>query len=123
MPRTILVIDDDPELLTAHQFVLERAGYHVLTAPDGGAGLRMALDHLPDLILLDLLMPNLNGFRVLEEVREKFRDRIRVIMLTGNGARAHREWAAFLGVDDYLEKPVTPSELLQTIYRYCPTTS
>lgn len=120
MQRTILVIDDDPDLLDAHQSILERAGYRVLTAPDGGTGLRLALDHLPDLILLDLLMPVRNGFLVLEAVREQSRAGPRIVMLTGNGAEAHRDWAAFLGADEYLEKPITLEQLLTIVRRYCP---
>lgn len=123
MQRTILVIDDDLDLLDAHQLVLERAGYRVLTAPDGGTGLRLALDHLPDLILLDLLMPIRNGFLVLEAVRERLQSGVRVVMLTGNGAEAHRDWAAFLGVDEYLEKPITFEQLLNTVRHHCPLLS
>lgn len=117
MQHTILVVDDDPDLLTAHRLILERAGHRVLTASDGHSGLRLALELHPDMIILDLLMPKLNGFRVLEKIRESRGDDARVIMLTGNGAQAHRDWASFLGVDDYLEKPVTSEELLEAIER------
>jgi DNA-binding response OmpR family regulator len=120
MQRTILVIDDDPDLLDAHQSILERAGYRVLTAPDGGTGLQLALNYLPDLILLDLLMPVRNGFLVLEAVRERSPLSPRVVMLTGNGAEAHRDWAAFLGADEYLEKPITLEQLLTIVRRHCP---
>jgi DNA-binding response OmpR family regulator len=120
MPRTILVIDDDPVILTGNRFILERAGYRVLSASNGEDGERLALESRPDLILLDLLMPRRNGFMVLENLKGKLGDQLKVVMLTANGDQAHRDLASFLGADGYLEKPITAETLLQELQRCMP---
>ena len=120
MSRTILVVDDDPDLLAAHRFFLERAGYRVVTACDGDKGIHSGLTDQPDLVLLDLLMPRVSGFVVLEKLKQQLHSRTRFVMLTGTGAQAHRDFAEFLGADEYLEKPIMPEQLLATIARFCP---
>jgi DNA-binding response OmpR family regulator len=119
MSQTILVVDDDPDLLETHRLVLERAGYRVLTASDGEEGLRAGKLEKPDVVLLDVLMPKKSGFAVLENLKETFQESISIIMLTANGADAHRSYAACLGADAYLEKPISIDDLLGTIRKVC----
>ena len=108
----VLVADDEPHLLRLVKFRLEREGYEVLTASDGDAALRMAREELPDLCVLDVMMPKRSGFDVLRELREdESCSGMKVIMLT---ARAHDRDvdAGFsLGADDYVTKPFSPQEL------------
>jgi len=116
--KTILVIDDEPDILNGYQAILEREGYRVITAPDGQSGLTRATRENYDLVIVDLMMPRISGFIILERVKETMPGRP-VIMLTGSGAPEQRAYAEFLGVDAYLIKPVAPQVLLQTVERHC----
>jgi DNA-binding response OmpR family regulator len=117
---TIIVIDDDQDLRAILQGYLERQGYRVLPAGDGEEGLALARDTGPDLVILDMLMPRLNGFAVLERLKEAGPEAPRVIMLTANDARDHRAYARFLGVDDFLLKPCPLARLLESVQRLAP---
>jgi DNA-binding response OmpR family regulator len=117
--KTILVIDDEPDILNGYQAILEREGYCVITAPDGHSGLTRALREPYDLVIVDLMMPRISGFIILERVKEAMPARP-VIMLTGSRAPEQRAYAEFLGVDAYLMKPVAPQELVETVERHCP---
>jgi DNA-binding response OmpR family regulator len=120
--KTILVIDDEPDILNGYQAILEREGYRVITAPDGQSGLTRALREHYDLVIVDLMMPRISGFIILERVKEALPGRP-VIMLTASRAAEQRAYAEFLGVDAYLIKPVAPQELVQTVERHCPRLS
>src|SRR5437588_8778566 len=109
--KTILVIDDEPDILLAHRAILERAGYRVLTATDGQAGLARALRERPDLVIVDMMMPRQSGFVVLERLKEHSGAGFSVIMLTANTAPEQRADAELLGVDEYPLKPVTTEQL------------
>src|SRR5688500_9129189 len=94
--KTILVIDDEPDILFGHQMILERAGYRVLTANDGQAGLARALRERPDLVIVDMMMPRSSGFVVIERVKEHFGPNHPVVMMTANVAAEQRAYAEFL---------------------------
>ena len=107
---TILVVDDSPELLQVLQLVLGRAGYVVETAADGTAGFHRALDLEPDLLILDIGLPGLDGLSVAAELRRRgFRPPI--LMLTGRGTVPDRVTGLDAGADDYLVKPFDHDEL------------
>ncbi len=116
----ILVVDDDPDILDALTMVLEAKGYQVVTAKDGVEGLANLKAEKPDLMILDLLMPKMDGFAVCKELQDprwsKFRD-IPILILTSVREEASRrcyelETGLALDVDDYVEKPVSPDVFL-----------
>jgi DNA-binding response OmpR family regulator len=105
----VLVVDDDPALAEVVARYLRRDGYEVDYAPDGEAGLRQALATLPDLVVLDLMMPGMDGFEVCRRLREA--TAIPVVMLTARGEENDRIAGLDLGADDYVTKPYSPGEL------------
>ena len=114
---TVLLIDDDPDFVEATCTVLESAPYEVLVAYNGDEGLTVAQEAQPDLIILDVIMPGEDGFRVLDRLRaDPALAPIPVMMLTSlpNGLSATSAGDATL-VEDYVDKPIRPAELLQRI--------
>jgi DNA-binding response OmpR family regulator len=110
--RTILVADDDPDILELVGFRLEQAGHVTLRARDGAQALELARDYVPSLCVLDVLMPKLNGFEVLRALREEERTRaIPVIMLTASVQDRDVARGFEVGADDYMRKPFNPREL------------
>jgi DNA-binding response OmpR family regulator len=108
----ILVADDDPDILTLVRFRLERQGYDVVGAPDGQAALDLALERGPDLAVLDVAMPRLDGYEVTRRLRENGETRtMPVILLTARVQEAAVEEAVAAGADDYVTKPFSPQEL------------
>ena len=113
-PRTILVVEDDHTLARGLVMNLEIEGFRVLHAADGDEGLRMALDENPDLIVLDLMLPGLDGFDVVDELRG--RDRATpVLVLSARAEIVDKIEALGLGADDYLTKPFSLKELVARI--------
>jgi DNA-binding response OmpR family regulator len=121
--KTILIIDDDPDSITFVALVLAREGFNVISAEDGEAGLKRAMTDLPDLIVLDVQMPKINGFEVFKRLHSSDTTKdIPVIVLTGIGDKiGHRfsgdDMKAFYGEGPrgYVEKPVSPEELLKVV--------
>ena len=114
---TVLIVDDEPSIREIARRYLEHAGFVVLEARDGLEGLRLARDQQPDVIVLDVMLPKLNGWRVLEELRlnSSLEQRIPVLMLTARGEESDRLRGLESGADDYLVKPFSPRELLARI--------
>jgi len=111
-PRTVLVADDDEDILQLVSFRLERAGYTVLTAGDGQQALAIAREHHPDLAVLDVMMPGLNGYEVTRQLRaDAATAQIPVILLTARVQEADVSRGFEAGADDYLRKPFSPQEL------------
>lgn len=116
MARTVLVIDDEPDLRTLMQHNLSGAGYNAVCASDGESGLAAARRHVPDVILLDVMMPGLDGWEVLKRLRrERATAGIPVLMLTAKAEEADRVLGLELGADDYVVKPFGIRELLARI--------
>ena len=111
--RTILVVDDEPDLLNAVRLYLEDEGYQVLTATNGEEALAKVRTRLPDLIVLDVMMPQMNGFEALGEIRRI--SNVPVIMLTVKGEESDKVRGLGLGADDYVTKPFSQRELLSRI--------
>jgi DNA-binding response OmpR family regulator len=107
-PR-VLVVDDDPALADVVARYLRREGFEVDYAADGAAGLHRALSTLPDLVVLDLMMPGMDGFEVCRRLRQA--TAIPVVMLTAMGEEDDRIAGLDLGADDYVTKPFSPREL------------
>ena len=112
MAKTVLVIDDEPELAKLVDYNLTKAGYLVLTARDGEAGLAAVRKHAPDLVVLDVMMPGLDGWEVCKRLRqEPSTAATPVLMLTAKAEEADRVLGLELGADDYLVKPFSVREL------------
>ncbi len=112
--RRILVVEDDLAILTGLSMNLKFEGYEVLQAQDGRTGLARALDETPDLVVLDVMLPQMNGYEVLRELRERGRDTA-VVMLTAKGLERDKILGLNLGADDYVVKPFGLQELLARI--------
>ena len=125
MPNKILVVDDDPDILDAVTMILESQGYKVVSARDGIEALANLKAEKPDLMILDLLMPKMDGFAVCKELQDprwsKYRS-IPILILTSVREEASRrryelETGLQLDVDDYVEKPISPDILLERVER------
>ena len=97
--------------------VLEAKGYTVMIARDGNQGVALAEKELPDLVVLDMMMPKRSGFLVLERLRRSQQTPLRIIMVTANEGSRHRAYAEMLGVDDYIRKPFAMDRLLESVSR------
>jgi two-component system response regulator ResD len=112
---TVLVVDDEPTITEVVARYLERAGYRTRVAADGPRAIEMAASQRPDLVLLDLMLPGLDGLEVMRRLRELDRDRIAVILLTAKGDESDRVIGLRLGADDYVVKPFSPAELVARV--------
>lgn len=116
MSKLLLVIDDDPVERTILERVLVGAGYRVMTAADGQAGLAAARSGRPDLVLLDVMMPRLNGYQTCRALkRDPTLARCPILMLTAKDETTDRFWAGEVGADAFLTKPADIPLLLQTV--------
>ncbi len=106
----VLLIEDDPSIVAGLQLNLSLEGYEVLTAADGESGYRLAREKPPDLILLDIMLPGVNGLEVLRRLRQIDAD-VPVLILTARGEEADKVLGLTLGADDYISKPFNLGEL------------
>jgi DNA-binding response OmpR family regulator len=114
--KTILIVDDDYELSDGLRSVLERQGYRVFQARDGQQGKQVIYQQRPDLVILDMMMPRMGGYPVLEHFRDKT-DAPPIIMITANEGSRHKAYAEYLGVVDYIRKPFAMERLLEAVER------
>ena len=112
--KTILLVDDDYELSDGLRLILEKNGYKVLQARDGVQGRQLIYNQRPDLVIIDMMMPKMGGYPVLEHFRGK-EDVPPFIMMTANEGQRHKAYAEYLGVVDYLRKPFSMEELLEAV--------
>ncbi len=112
--KTILVVDDDRDLNDGLRAVLERQGYQVIQAGNGIQAREAVYRHRPDLVILDMMMPRMGGFPVLEHFRDR-RDAPPIIMITANEGRRHKAYAEWCGVIGYVRKPFAMEELLERV--------
>ena len=113
MSATVLIIDDDTTLNSLIAEYLEKASYHTVTASSGLTGLQALYEHHPDLVVLDVMMPRMDGWKVCERIREI--SAVPIIMLTAKGEERDRLHGFRLGVDDYVIKPFSFAELAARI--------
>ena len=113
-PPIILLIEDDREIASTIRTVLDASGYRVHHAPNGKEGKRLAEELQPDLVITDMMMPQLGGFPVLEFLKSQPKPP-KVIMITANEGGRHKAYAEMLGVDDYLRKPFAMDVMLEAI--------
>lgn len=116
MNRSILIVEDEKEIRDLLVHYLRKEGFQPLVAPDGETGLAMARSEKPDLILLDILLPKMDGLEVLRKIRtDREISRIPVAMLTAKGDETDRIVGLELGADDYIPKPFSPREVVARI--------
>ena len=115
----ILIVDDSPSQLMGIRRIVEKLGHEALTAEDGAAGVEAAKRELPDLILMDVVMPNLNGFQATRSIsREPTTKHIPVILVTTKDQETDRMWGMRQGAKAYLTKPFSEDELAEAITRH-----
>ncbi|CAH0128184.1 Alkaline phosphatase synthesis transcriptional regulatory protein PhoP [Peribacillus sp. Bi96] len=114
MSKKILVVDDEQSIVTLLQYNLEQAGYSVITALDGEQGLQAAVDIRPDLVVLDLMLPKMDGLEVCKQLRQQ-KINIPILMLTAKDDEFDKVLGLELGADDYLTKPFSPREVTARI--------
>ena len=114
--KLILIVDDDYELSDGIRAVLENQGHKVMQARDGQQGKQMVYNHRPDLMILDMMMPRMGGYPVLEHFKGKT-DAPPIIMITANEGSRHKAYAEYLGVIDYIRKPFAMERLLEAVDR------
>jgi twitching motility two-component system response regulator PilH len=112
----VLIVDDSPSQLLGLQRIVEKLGHTVLTAEDGAAGVEVAKRELPDLILMDVVMPNLNGFQATRQIsKDPSTSHIPVILVTTKDQETDRVWGMRQGAKAYVTKPINEAQLIQTI--------
>ncbi len=117
MSRRILIVDDEPNIVTSLEFLMRENSYEVRVARDGEEALRRAESFLPDLILLDVMMPQRSGFEVCRKIRENpaLRD-VKIVMLTAKGRDVEKDRGLNLGANAYVTKPFSTKELMNTVH-------
>jgi DNA-binding response OmpR family regulator len=114
--KTILLVDDDRELSDGLRMLLEKQGFRVMQATDGHQAKTLIYNNKPDLVILDMMMPRMGGYPVLEHFRGKT-DAPPMIMITANEGSRHKAYAEYLGVIDYLRKPFAMERLLEAVQK------
>jgi len=118
MSRLVLIIEDDPDQRRLLERMLQGSGWRVATAQDGEAGLAAARNHPPDAIVLDVMMPRLNGYQTCRRLKaDPATAAIPVVMCTTKDQPADEFWATEVGADGYLAKPVDVGRLVQMLER------
>jgi DNA-binding response OmpR family regulator len=121
MAARILIAEDEPNIVTSLQFLLQKNEYEVRVARDGEEALQLVESFMPDLVLLDVMMPVRSGFDVCRKIRENpALRRIRIVMLTARGRDAERHEGLALGADAYLTKPFSTKELVAKVRQLLP---
>ncbi len=123
MTKQILIVDDEPNVVVPIQFLLEQQGYNVLIAERGEDALDLIYQYKPDLVLLDIMLPGIDGYEVCEIVRlnRDYRD-VKMIFLTAKGRQVDIAKGMALGADDYITKPYTNDELMTKLEAVLETT-
>ena len=117
----VLIVDDSPSQLMAMKRIIEKLGHEILTAEDGALGVDVAKKELPDLILMDVVMPNLNGFQATRSIsKEPTTSHIPIILVTTKDQETDRVWGMRQGAKAYLTKPVNEAQLIKLVKELLP---
>ncbi|WP_409297277.1 response regulator transcription factor [Peribacillus sp. SCS-26] len=114
MSKKVLVVDDEESIVTLLQYNLEQAGFDVVTAMDGREGVKKAVEEAPDLVILDLMLPEMDGLEVCKQLRQQ-KLNVPILMLTAKDDEFDKVLGLELGADDYLTKPFSPREVIARI--------
>lgn len=116
MAKSILIVDDDPNIVISLEFLMKREGFEVEVATDGEAALAAIQQHVPDLVLLDIMMPKKDGYEVCQEIRSNPAwKHVRIIMVTAKSRDTERAKGLALGADAYVTKPFSTKDLAQQV--------
>lgn len=121
MSKRILIVDDNQDTIHILSVILEQGGYLTFTAKDGIEALQKIQEEIPALVLLDIMMPRLDGFGVLEAMRaDPAMSQIAVLVISAKVDRASKARSIELGAKDYIVKPINPDEILLKVREHCP---
>jgi two-component system alkaline phosphatase synthesis response regulator PhoP len=116
MAKNVLIVDDAPNIVLSLEFLLKKEGYAVHSARNGEEAMEAIAEKIPDLILLDVMMPRMDGYEVCQELRANPDwKNIKILMLTAKGRDVEREKGLALGADDYVTKPFATQELIKKV--------
>ena len=116
MPKKVLIVDDEPGIIVALQFLMEQTGYATMVAFSGEEAMEAVARHRPDLILLDIMLPVVDGFEVCQRVRENSEwNDIRIVLVTALGSEANVTKGLDLGADAYVTKPFSNADLVAKV--------
>jgi two-component system alkaline phosphatase synthesis response regulator PhoP len=116
MTRKILIVDDEPNIVISLEFLMQQSGYDVSIARDGAQALMQMAAFQPDLVLLDVMLPHLNGFEVCQTIRENSAwNGVKVVMLSAKGRELEVRKGLALGADAYITKPFSTKELMEQV--------
>jgi DNA-binding response OmpR family regulator len=116
MAQRILIVDDEPNIVISLEFLMKREGYEVRVATDGAAALQAMADRQPDLVILDVMLPRLNGFEVLQRIRANAAwNGVKILMLTAKGRDTEVAKGTRLGADLYVTKPFSTRDLVAQV--------
>ena len=122
MAKVILIVEDEPKSLKLIRDLLQASGYKTVEATDGEQGIELAKSKKPDLILMDIMMPKVDGYTACREIKmDKATKAIPVVMLTSVDYELNKELSRDMGANGYMTKPVDRQELLDVISRFLPT--
>jgi len=116
MSKRVLIVEDDPNVLRATSYILEKEGYEVITAQNGLEGLKKAKDSSPDLLILDVMLPGIDGFEICHSLRDEPQTAdLPIVMFSAKGQQSDIATGLKMGADDYLTKPVDRIVLLDKV--------
>lgn len=116
MTHSVLVVEDETNILDSLSFLMKRAGFEVLVARDGESAMRMMRSRAPDIVLLDVMLPRRDGYEVCREIRARPEwKNVRILMLSAKGRELDRRKGLDLGADDYITKPFSTREIVQRV--------
>jgi len=119
MPKKVLVVEDSPGEMALIREALENRGYDLLTATDGESALELVTDSLPDVMVLDIELPKINGFQICRQIKASRSTRgIRIILLSARNRESDRFWGLKQGADEYMTKPFEATRLAASVERY-----
>lgn len=119
MTRSVLVVDDEPNIVLSLEFLMKQAGFDVRVARDGEAALQAMEERVPDLVLLDVMLPKRDGYDVCQAIRAEPRwSGVRILMLTARGREIEREKGMALGADEYITKPFSTRDVVEKVKHY-----
>ena len=118
--KRVLIVDDEPNVMRVLQLMLERAGFHVRTAPDGVVGLALLRAEAPDVLITDIQMPRMDGRELVRTLHQEMPDRaFDIYVMTSMTEREEREWVSRIPNVHFLEKPVSPRQLVSRLRAGC----